>query len=154
MIDKNEVPSSIDFYCSIFSEALNINFQKSRYQMKIGLEWEDLCFKIAKDKKLDVISHLILANRSIPDMAINHQNNSKYETLIECKKSLYFAKEEWTYEIDINNNPTSSNYLPFCRTLQYWILEDIDFDPNFEHLDVIEWIEELKSLEDATYSKF
>lgn len=105
-----------------------------RRAFAIGNEWEQLCVKIAKNKYSDILygeRSTVLSNGYIPDI-IPIQKKLSYDntglihyadTIIECKKSLYFAWRNQNNSYDLNYTIPTLQYKPHCRELQYWILD-------------------------------
>lgn len=123
-----------EFGLNKFYKSLEAGGYVERPVYEIGLDWEDLCQRMAKTYFLDVLTNhegICLENRTIPDIMVgkmqrNEQGRvSHVERIIECKKSLYFTGRL----SNILNNETTYQYYDFCDVLEYWILEKGQYFP-------------------------
>lgn len=125
----------------------------------IGDRWEQICNLIASKKYTNILSEFNnetrLINNSIPDIIVN--KNIKYcnnliegaDLIIECKSSLYFLTEN----NDLVNNDNVQLYLPYCKQLQIWVLQEFkDFEKLDTH-DRVKYVFATEFLDDSSIDK-
>lgn len=93
--------------------------------IQIGLQWEQLCYRIARLLYGDIIEQPKLKNGKLPDIlpcssaVVWDRERVKYAPkFIECKKS------ELSY-----SSESVKKYFPFCDELEIWVLETPAHEP-------------------------